>query len=52
MRYDRNDGGAGRMRQTQNWDRWVVTIVMDVELRGFVNLMQIFEYVNIPFGMQ
>ena len=40
------------MRQTQNWDRWVVTIVMDVELRGFVNLMQIFEYVNVLFGMQ
>ena len=52
MRYDRNDGEAGRMRQTQKGDRWVVTIVMDVELRGFVNLMQIFEYVNVPFGMQ
>lgn len=40
------------MRQVQNWGRWVVTIVMDVELRGFVYLMQVYEYVNIPFGMQ
>ncbi len=40
------------MRQAQNWDRWVVKIVMDIELRGFENLMQIFEYVNVPIGMQ